>query len=235
MSAGMHAVVADYSNVAHRLWTNAESAYSVGTERLAYWAMVDLRRSASYREVAGSQYAYCRARTFFGLVREICSKYDGVQVFKELGDGMLLLSPGLRPMIELACILDGVRRAWPASDQRTNAADFDFSFACTHGECMAVNMGEGSDTDFLGSPLDRVARMSALKHPESPVVMILETSAASIFRNRLSREYDFLQIGNARLLPAQFQKPGEAPIHICEMLIDRSRFDDFRSMFGSIR
>jgi hypothetical protein len=230
----MHVVAARVVAMAHEKWATAEQAYERGDSAFAYWMMIDLRRSAYYRELAGSEFAYCRAETFSAVFANLVSYYESVDIVKELGDGLLIRSVGWKPLIELVSLADAVRRSWPAGDQRKSAPNFDFSCALTAGEC--VRLPRQAVLDYLGSPIDRVARISGFRDPLTPnLLAVIESSVATEIKLEVQRDYPFLQIDTPRLLPDDLQKAGEDPLRISRMLIDRSGFDGFRRFFSKIR
>lgn len=233
MTEEMHVVASRYVSRAHALWSLAEDTYASATATASYWMMIDLRSSASYREVAGSERAYCRAEVFAGTVGELTERYSSIEVFKELGDGLLLKGSSLRDMVEVVCILDAIRRSWGSGDARKNAPDFNFSCAITHGECMAL-VRDGV-TDYLGSPIDQVARISGFKPQVEDLLLILEATTADISGRDLITELDFLQLDSAESLPSALQKENERPIRVRRLRINRSQFDSNRRYFSRLR
>lgn len=231
----MHVVLGPLVARARELWSLAEEDYEQGATSHGYWAVLDLRSSASYREAAGSEFAFCRAEVFAQLCREIADRYEGVSIFKELGDGLLVRSEGSRPLFEMVAALDGVRRSWPGGDARRMAPNFDFTAAVNSGECTAL-VREGLPTDYLGSPIDAVARLSAFKDPkDESLLLVVEEATSRRIRAEVTREYPFLEFAAPELLPAALQKAGEEPLRFTRVRIDRGRFDGFRRKFGPLR
>jgi hypothetical protein len=233
MTDEMHVVASKYVSRAHALWSLAENSYAGASATASYWMMIDLRRSAAYREVAGSERGYCRAEVFAGTVRELTDRYSSIDLFKELGDGLLLKGSNLRDMVEVVCILDAIRRAWGAGDARRNAPDFNFSCAITHGECMAL-VRDGV-TDYLGSPIDHVARISGFRPQSEDLLLVLEATTADIAGRDVLTELDFLQLDSAESLPVELQKENERPIRVRRLRINRSLFDSSRRFFSRLR
>jgi class 3 adenylate cyclase len=235
MSHEMHVISARYAAHAHELWAAAEAAYQTGVSEAAYWMLVDLRRSAHYREVAGSAFAYARAETFAGIFAEMVQHCENVSIFKELGDGLLIKSGSWRPLMEILCLADSIRRSWPATDERLRAPSFDFSAAIHSGECTRIDRREGSP-DYLGSAIDRVARMSGFRDiKDTALLAVVEENSARELRRSLTDEYPFLRLGRSELLGSGLQKAEEEPIRICRLRIDRARFDGFREYFARFR
>lgn len=233
MSLEMHAVTAVYVAKAHQLWSAAEVEYERGRDVYGYWAMYDLRRSAYYRELAGSASAFCRGETFTSILQTLLGAYDGVEIFKELGDGILVRSGNLRTIIEVTCVLDAVRRSWPGSDMRRHAPSFDFTCAVTQGEATQINrMGI---PDYLGAPIDRVARLSGFRSADERQLVLLEGEVARESAAKLVQEYPFLAVLPAELLEPALQKAGEAPMRFNQVSIDRAGFDGFRRFFQPLR
>ncbi|MDN5767748.1 MAG: hypothetical protein L0H96_11255, partial [Humibacillus sp.] len=229
----MHVAVAPWIAKAREMWATAETAYETGETEFAYWAMVDLRASATYREIAGSELAYCRAEVFSGLSKLLAGSYrnGSLTVFKELGDGVLMRSKNARDLIEMVCVLDAVRRSWPGSDARRDSPNFNFSAALNSGECVSLGRNapgaqEASLADYLGRPIDLVARLSSFKDPsDERLLMVIEAETAARVQADLVRDYEFLEVCTPELLPPKLQKSGEGTARFCRVRIDRAGFD----------
>jgi len=235
MNHEMHVISARYAAIAHELWAKAEAAYQAGVSEAGYWMLVDLRRSAHYREVAGSAFAYARAETFVGIFAGMVERCENVSIFKELGDGLLVKSGSWRPLVEILCLADAVRRSWPAADARLRAPNFNFSAAIHFGECTRIDRGAGPP-DYLGSAIDRVARISGFRDTDdTSLLAVIEENSARELRRSVGDEYPFLKLGRSELLSSDLQKAGEAPIRICRLRIDRAGFDGFREYFARFR
>lgn len=208
--------------------------YEGGPRHARYWSLMDLRRSASYREFFGDRAAYERAESFMGLLTYIASAYAGVGLVKELGDGVLFRAEGLRGLVEVISTMDGVARAWRVEGAAPSSPTLKFSCAVDFGECSEVRRGERSD--YLGRPLDRVARLAAFRDDsDSSLLAVLGPSVDDHEVEVLTSDLPFLSCSGARLLPHELQKGGEAPVRYRRLRIDRPRFDAFVGYFHPVR
>jgi hypothetical protein len=215
---------------AKRLEEEAHVAYRVAPSKsIGYWAMIDLNSSALFRRTHGAQAAYKRAVVFSKLIDWLCCGYVEMEVFKELGDGVLVHSLDFRSIFELSVLVDGAIQYWNTeSDRDPSYPSLDARVAVSFGECDQVG------SDFLGTPIDVAARISGHR-PGHSVVATVEGDVQ--FRNErlIEREYPFAKFSESQLLPGNLLKPREERIKYAELKIDRVVLRDFDDFFEGAR
>ncbi len=207
-----------------------EQAYQAGRRAAAYWAMTDLRGSAAWRVFAGDRSAYVRAEVFSRAARQLLLAHEGVEVLKELGDAVLCRSEGLRPLLEVACLLDMVGRGWAAGRDGAGPT-LGARTAVTHGTAVRLDRGEAHD--YVGAALDRLARVSGVSQ-DGDVVLLMDDEAYRQDRALLA-EYPFLRVDGPNLLPDRLRKAGEPPVRTWAVRADRSAMSDSRDNFTPYR
>lgn len=212
--------------IEENVYDDYEGAPTVG----GYWGMVDLRASASYRIAAGDRKSFARARVFSQLLGELVSGYPGAEVFKELGDGVLLLATDWRAVIELSAIFDALNRHWRVDvDVDPNYPSLEARVSFTQGECVRVG------TDYLGGPIDLVARINAFNPEEPNAIAVVESGVRGSLTERVSMEYPYVQFLDTTPLPSNYLKPGEPARRVSVLVIDRAMFGDATNNFVPIR
>jgi hypothetical protein len=208
----------------------SEHAYQAGRRSAAYWAMTDLRGSAAWRVLAGDRSAYVRAEVFSRAARELLQAHEGVEVLKELGDAVLCRSDGLRPLLEVACLLDMVGRGW-ATGRDGGGPTLGARTAVTYG--TAVRLERGDAHDYVGAALDRLARVSGVPQ-DGDVVLVIDDDAYNQDRDLLM-EYPYLRADGPSLLPARLRKAGEPAVRTWAVSTDRGAMADSRDNFVPYR
>lgn len=228
----MHVLTSQLVAHAKNVYTKKLDEYeSAGPER-AFWMMVDLRSSTAYRQFAGSKNAFVRGEVFVEMVRELCGLYSRTQVMKELGDGLLVKATSLRELLEIACLLHAIKRGWPSFDSRGDAPSLDYGAYMTYGDCVQLNRNDA--IDYVGTPLDELARVSSYKNSDPSIVLTGSFGAFQAF-GEVFDELPFLSMGPPELLEASLQKAGEKRIRIVRITIDTERFDGFDRYFNKVR
>ncbi|WP_159805193.1 hypothetical protein [Cellulomonas citrea] len=203
-----------------------EGAPTVG----GYWGMLDLRGSAAYRVAAGDRRSFARARVFSQLLGEIIDAYPGAEVFKELGDGVLLHATDWRTVIELPAVFDAINRYWHVEvDADPSYPSLEARASFTGGECVRV------DTDYLGAPIDLVARINGFDPDVRDCIAVVEAGVRSSLVERASLEYPYIQFLDSMALPSRYLKQGEPPRRVSALVIDRAKFGDATNYFVPIR
>lgn len=214
------AVVA--SELAHveRDVSYCREVYERGGETHAFWALYDLRGSAAYRRLAGDQEAFVRAEVFVTTVRRFFRFYSGVEILREMGDAVLVKSEGLRPILEVTCLYDSVARLWHG--QRSEAVDISLAAKAAVVFGRAVRLDRSSTPDYVGGPLDRLARLATENQPPD-VLLMMEDEARKAGEELLSREYVYLRAHGPKVLSGTLVKAGETPLRFWEVSVDRQR------------
>lgn len=208
-----------------------EQLYETGRRVHSFWGISDLRGSARYRILAGDENSYVRAEVFVRALRRLYGAYSDATVMKELGDALLVRSEGLRALLEVACVYDAVARLWTVSRERDEDISLKAKFAIGFGD--ATQLARNNAIDFIGKPLDRLARISSEEADES-VVFLLDDSAYEQGAELVS-EYPFLHADGPLTLPSSKLKPGEPPVRYWKVVIDRPAFGQFRARFAMLR
>lgn len=212
----------------------ARARYRNAREATGYWAMIDLRSSAAFRQSVGDEAGYIRSEAFIATVRDLVEHYDGLELFKELGDGILMKSENFRPLFETACVLDAVRRLWRVETEASRRQpSFEYRFAITSGTCTRIERPTGPD--YLGEPLDLVARTSGHEMQDSCAIAVVTSNVRAEVEQRISREYSFARFGPDLELERKLTKPGEAARWINEITVDRENFLSFSDYFQPLR
>ncbi|WP_418064401.1 hypothetical protein [Pimelobacter simplex] len=234
--AKLAAVVASINAAFRSSEHDIEQDWRRSRSQSGYWAMVDLRSSASYRQDAGEGQAYARALVFLLALDDLCAAYGGGDagpvVFKRLGDGALIYSSDFRPLFEIAVVLKALAVQWDPLTTDGRSSAFAYRFAVTTGECTRV--GQEAPADFLGRPLDRVARLSALDGEEGTILQM----DSAIRRNgwaAIEHDYPFAKVGPDRRLPEALLKTGESVPFACGISVRLDEALGFRDFFNEIR
>jgi hypothetical protein len=215
-----------------RVVADCEQRYRQARREPAFWALVDLRSSARFRGLAGDERAYVRMEVFVNAFRRRFAHYDEVEVLKELGDALLVRSRSLRPLIEVACLHHLVANLWATGRGAAQDISLAARTAVTFGVAEAVD--RDGVVDYLGKPLDRLARLSSAPQDEDYLVAVIEDEARAQDRD-LFAEYPFLSTDGPHVLAAALLKPGEAPVHYWRVRAAPAALRDFRDYFSRLR
>lgn len=192
-----------------------EAAYERLPETMGFWAMIDLVGSANYRLTHGPLEGYVRGETFFAIVREVIAPCADVRIVKEMGDAVLLAAATLRPMLECVILVEQV-----ASQLSAVAGSSEHPFAVRAGigagNCKRIIR---THEDFLGSPIDRLARLMGLRSPTSRLYIDEDAYATS---SEIVDEYrEIVSVSSEEMLPQSASKGMAKPIYYREILLDR--------------
>ena len=193
-----------------------EQAYDSLPETLGYWAMIDLENSANYRLVSGAKAGYIRAETFFSLVRDVVGRSSETRVIKEIGDAVLLGSLSFRPIFECIILVDQVayQMAAIAEDR-----DYPFRIRSCIGFGNAKRIVRAHD-DYIGSPIDRLARIMGQRSESSRILIDDEAYRVSA---EIAFEYrSVLKFSESMMLPAEISKGMTKPVTYREIRLDRA-------------
>jgi class 3 adenylate cyclase len=210
---------------------NIEYAYERYPDTTKFWALIDLVGSSNYRLLKGPGKGYVRGETFFSLVGEAITPYSEIELLKEIGDASLLSADSLRPLLESLVLADQV-----ALQMRLLAGDEQFPFAIRAG----ISYGPvkkltrtGKSHDYLGSPLDQLARILGIRSADANLFL---HEAAYQAQEAIVAEYsDFLSISTVKTLSAQESKGMLQPVYYRELRVNRAELREFRKYFSPWR
>ncbi|HWC36278.1 MAG TPA: hypothetical protein VG650_15835 [Mycobacteriales bacterium] len=228
--APVSAIVAHQLALSEAAIVDHERRYERGRRVTSFWAMWDLRGSAGYRIATGDRNAYIRLEAFVGTARRILGVYSGVEVFKELGDAVLVRSDDLRALLETACVLASLSNLWSVP-RASSGPNLETRCAVTYG--LAVALDRPGAVDYVGSPLDRLARLASLQSGQDPLMLL--DSEAHDRDPRLLSEYSFLTVDGPHLLDPARLKPGEPPVRYFELAADPTAMGNCRNLFQDLR
>lgn len=209
----------------------AHQEYRHLEQRSGYWAMIDLKGSAAYRQKHGAESALKRAVVLSDLFYLLTSGYAGsISIFKELGDGLLVSASDFRPLVEVILVMDAVRGYWNVDVEHDEAyLSLESRTAITFGEAHVLG------SDYLGGAIDEVARLSAYKVENPSRIAIVSSDVRSRAEAQFEREYGFLRFGESFEMPSGISKAGERPLWASELIVDRSKRRDFADFFVGAR
>ena len=148
-----------------------------------------------------------------------------MQLVKEIGDEVFLVCPYLRPLFESVVLVDQTARQLDAVAGESNFP-FAVRAAIGHGPVKRLNRAL---PDFLGSPIDQVARLMSVR-PEKTNLLIHEDA----YRNAgdVLEEYsDFSSFSDPTPLKADKSKDMIKHVLYREVYIDHSSILAFRKHF----
>jgi hypothetical protein len=161
MTIGLYASMIQAEVLAER--ESLEKSYRHYPDANLHWCMVDLAQSSNYRLSRGPELGYIRGESFFALAAASTRPYAGVRIIKELGDAVLICSPGIRPLLEAGILM------LQATRQLAHVAgDETYPFAIRLG----IDYGVAKQLlrrheDYLGEPIDRLARIMTVRSETS--------------------------------------------------------------------
>jgi hypothetical protein len=210
---------------------NARGLYHVGsTPTEGYWATLDLTASAAFRQKSGPEEAFRRAVTFAQMIRWICEGYPDADVFKEVGDGLFVHAADFRTLLELAIAMDAVACYWDAEVRRDERyPSLECRVAISYGECLKLG------ADYVGGPLDIVARLGAIRSSGLNCVAIVDSETHLRNESEYERDYPFLRFSESKFAPPHAMKAGEEKLRFSEILIDRVQLRDYSGHFTGLR
>jgi hypothetical protein len=160
-----------------------------------------------------------------------------LDVVKELGDGLLLRSDHFENILEVVLIMWGVSLLW--SDHAVPEGlrgGLSFRASVTRGEARAVKRaGSGKRADYLGSSVDRVARLSSVPYEDDGTVMLIDEETRRAEEATTIRRYGFVTVGDVRALRRKQQKANEKVVRYYPLTVDQRTFNEHRSHFQTWR
>jgi len=214
---------------AHESFERALHEYEEAQGVAAFWMMCDLRSSAKFRIASGEQAAFVRAFGFVEICRRLGSYFSDVQVFKELGDAVLVRATDARELLEFLVLLD-LTGAYARVDEERDPRYPSLSMrsAITFGTAFKVG------ADYLGQPIDRLARVSGFKQLSDNTLAVLDSAARAQFI-RLLEEYPYVDLSDSMQVPAELLKEGEPTFRLHLLEVNRTAAADSRDFFARVR
>lgn len=191
-----------------------------------YWAFLDLESSSNFRLVAGPHQGYVRGCLFFSLIDEVVRSCRTVRRFKEMGDGALLVSSDYRELFECLILIDQV--AHQLADLEKNPA-YPFGIRSAMGFGTAKKLPR-SHEDYLGSSIDRLARIAGVKSTTSD--LFIDEEAYRNLADGLDKEYGkFISVSEVIQMGEASTKGMLKAVYYREIRIDRTKIGDFDEFF----
>lgn len=206
-----------------------ESTYDRLPDATQFWGMVDLVQSSNFRLSQGPKEGYIRAEIFFSLVRTILAPNNELKCLKEIGDAVLIASPNLRPLFEAIILMDQV------ADQMSSVAgseQFPFKIRGAIGFGTTKRLLRQVE-DFVGHPIDRLARVMSIKSAQSNI--LIDEEAYSTSKEILDEYSEFSEFSESKQMSSLDTKGMNRNIYYREIRIDRSKFLRFEKAFSSWR
>jgi len=203
---------------------DTESAYDRNSEVHAFWAFVDLKNSTNYRIARGPKKGYVRGETFFSIVRNVIGSAEEVRLIKEMGDAVLLSCRDSTPLFESVLLMDHVAHQMVASDD----PEFPFGLrvGVASGPCKKLIRDK---EDFLGRPLDELARLMAVRSINTNILIQDEVFRAA--KDFLGEYSEVVTIGAPAMIAADVAKGAAEPIFYREVTVNRTALGNFRKGF----
>lgn len=204
------------------------SAYELSPDQSRYWAFVDLVGSSNYRLARGAKEGYVRAEEFYTLVYSTIAPYGDIQPLKELGDGILLASTEIRPMFESAVL--SVQAASELTDTAGDSFPFGVRIAIGYGPCKQLRNRLAAD--YIGSPIDIVARLSGAAQPNQ---ILINDQAFGPNRQIFDDYSGFANFSEIKQLSPEQSKNMLHPVRYRSVGIDRNAVNSFEGQFSPWR
>lgn len=192
----------------------------------AYWGMIDLVGSGLYRSTYGHEEGYMQGETFLHLARLATTPYKRVEVLKELGDAVLLRATDFRDMLEPMLLVDLVAGSIShRSDDPRHAFAVRSGITFGHAKLLKRHGVE----DYLGEPIDRLARLMA--HRDSGASFIIDAATAEQEGVMTLTDYPGVEVGSRIVIPAAEAK-SLSPVHCFPVLVQKELLADYRDFFS---
>jgi hypothetical protein len=202
-----------------------EKAYDRYADTTRFWSFIDLVHSSNFRIVKGPKDGYVRGETFLTLVAAVIAPCTDVAVVKEVGDAVFLSSPTFRPLFESVLLLDQTAHQLAAI---AGSPNFPFAVRAAIGFGVAKRLTRPHE-DFLGTPIDRLSRIMAVRSATSN--LLLEEEAYQPSAPILKEYARFLTVSDPRILHSSQSKALLQNIYYRELLVDRQGLAPFRDHF----
>lgn len=209
-----------------RVRDDSAAAYERYPDATFFWAFIDLSGSSNYRMAHGPREGYVRSEAFFTLVRTVVAPYSEVRLLKEIGDEALLTAPSFRPLLESVLLADATARNLGLV---IGTAEYPFGVRACIGFGAAKRLVRPQD-DFVGSPIDQLARLMSVRSDRSSVLLHEDAFRPS---EDILREYsDFLSVGSSTMLSPELSKGMVRPVFYRELKIDARALGQFTGKFA---
>lgn len=202
------------------------AAYERYPDATLFWAFIDLSGSSNYRMAHGPRDGYVRSEAFFTLIRTVVAPYSEVQLVKEIGDEALLSAPSFRPLLESIVLADATARNLAVA---IGTAEYPFGLRAAIGFGAAKRLVRPHD-DFVGSPIDQLARLMGVRSSKSSV--LLHEDAFRPSQDILAEYSDFLSVGNSTILSSELSKGMVRAVYYRELMIDTDALGRFAGNFA---
>lgn len=165
MSIGLYASKIQSEVLAEK--SALEIAYRDFPDSNYFWCMVDLSKSTNYRLTYGPEKGYIRSESFFSLVRSTLKPYNGIRIFKEMGDAVLICSADFRPLFE-ACILMNFSAKLLSFLGDDANYPFEIRIGIEFGSGKKINR---RNEDYLSESIDRLSRLMMIRSERSNFIL----------------------------------------------------------------
>ncbi|MFP5205895.1 MAG: hypothetical protein ACLGSH_11110 [Acidobacteriota bacterium] len=206
-----------------------DSAYDRCPDASLYWCFIDLKNSSNYRIVHGAKDGYIRAETFFALINEVIGPCPEIRLIKEIGDEVLLAATAFKPLFESLLLADHVARQLSSL---TGSAQFPFGIRGAIGYGLAKRLLRRRE-DYLGSPIDRLARIMGTRSEVSN--LLLDEEAYSESAEILKDYVPEIEIGQPRLIASEQVKGLLSNVYFREIIVARERLGETGRHFAPWR
>jgi hypothetical protein len=198
--------------------------YAVLTDDTKVWCMIDLVNSSNYRLLNGPSLGYVRGETFFSLVKNVITHNNQVRLIKEIGDAVLLASDSLRPLLESLILIIKITQNIKATQPEEI---YPFEIRCGLSFGIAKRLIRPNE-DFLGSPIDQLARIMSVRSQLSN--FYIQEEVYSHFKKILDEYGSFITISDPKKILPKDSKSMIQDIIYREIFIDWEnllKFNDF--------
>lgn len=190
-------------------------AYELFPDEFMCFAFIDLVKSSRFRVERGAREGYIRSEHFFSIVRSVVRVCSDLFLIKEIGDEVMLASRYPRFLMEGIILIDLLI-------ERTALNIHDVTFPFTVRSCIGagiVKRIKRDRIDYIGTPIDRLARLMSVRDAGSSVLVGAEfvENVSSI----LPEYKDIIRLGPERILTLDESKNSREPILYRPLLVDR--------------
>lgn len=145
-----------------KLWTIREQKHAefrILPQVDRYLCFIDLAQSSNCRIIEGSKVGFIRTETFFSIIKEVIKPCPSVSLIKEIGDEVFIASDEFQPLLECVLLILAVAKKIE-TDAGTDR--FPFRLRCVIGAGAVKKLNRQAD-DFLGTPIDQLARLMGVR------------------------------------------------------------------------
>jgi class 3 adenylate cyclase len=190
---------------------------------------VDMVSSSNYRVLRGAKEGYVRGELFFSLVGKAIAPNIHVHIVKEMGDAVFATAGSLRPLLETALVID-----LAAHQISTLDPPGEIPFAVRTGISFGSSKRLKRDhDDYLGTPIDELARIMAVGAPSSNLLLQEQAYQAG---DDIMQEYSgVLSVGQSMLVPKEVSKGALRSIYYRAVAVDRPALQRYEDHFDPWR